>query len=656
MKLIVRGVRSLLLLTLFLGTMTIFAQQDDDSDSDVLAISGSRIVISAVQAVAEANDIALPTTDITGTSGGFSAFCDGQSPIVGAIRPMSIEEETLCQNNGVTYAEYLIGYNVLTFVTHPDLTFASCLTPDQINTLFAPSSQGIIDDWAQIGLETLTNVPLTLVTPDESSVVYGLLDAQLEGFGLRGDVQTEADNAAVIAAVADTEGAIGVVSGTDVSTDDSVQVVQIRNPNLDRCVTPETGTIETGEYAFFNSLLLYVNMAQMDDDDDDLLSLVVSADAAPALVDAGYTLPSEETYTINAAILSGEIEDGRQFSRDLVAFQIPDDVFGVFTMGGAASLATYAQSTTATFNAEYPTISAELAIEGQTAAVRRFCNGELDIITINRDLTEEEIAICQNNAVEPLTFDIGAQAAILVGNATPDDDADDDFAFDDFPDCLTREQVQMIWGSSGDAPTNWADIDADFPAADLILVAPNLGSVDYTDILLTTDDGLSLPERLDVAERNNDPAYRAAAVGNVRGGLTYMSWIDYENIEEVRPENIRLISIRADGDCVTPSIETIGDGSYPYTLRGNVVVNQFALTRPEVQSFVWYLFQDSSFSLFASGGLTGLAFGELSGIRERLEIAFAEAEAAPPPPPTADSLPPRDFGPALPFDLLTESE
>ncbi|TVR19101.1 MAG: hypothetical protein EA396_13980 [Anaerolineaceae bacterium] len=655
MKMIVRGVRSLLLLSLFFGTMIVFAQQDDDSSSDELAISGSRIVISAVEAIAEANDFASPAANIVGTSSGFNALCDAQAPVAGAIRPISVEEELLCQNNGISYAEYLIGYNVLTFVIHPDLTFASCLTPNQINTLFAPSSQDRIDDWAQIGLETLTNVPLTLITPDENSVVYGLLDAQLEGFGLRGDVQTEADNAAVIAAVASTEGAIGVVSGTDVSTDDGVQVVQIRNPDLNRCITPETATAETGEYAFFNPLLLYVNTAEVAEGNE-LLSLIVSEEAVPALVDAGYTPPSEDTYALNAAILRGEAEDGRQFSRDLVAFQIPDDVFGVFTMGGAASLATYAQSTTATFNAEYPTISAELAIDGQTAAIRRFCNGELDIVAINRDLTEEEITICQNNAVSPLTFDIGAQAAILVGNATPDEEADDDFALDDFPDCLTREQVQMIWGSSSDVPTSWVDVDPDFPAADLILVAPNLGSVDYTDILLTTDDGLSLPERLDVAERRNDPAYRAAAVGNVRGGLTYMSWIDYENIEEVRPDNIRLISIRADGECVTPSIETIGDGSYPYTLRGNLIINQSALTRPEVQSFVWYLFQDSSYSLFASGGLTGLNFGDLSVIRERLEVAFVEAEAAPTPPPTVDSLPPRDFAPSLPFDLLTDNE
>src|SRR5690606_35953850 len=130
---------------------------------------------------------------------------------------------------------------------------------------------------------------------------------------------------------------------------------------------------------------------------------------------------------------------------------------------------------------------------------------------------------CENNTVSPISFDLGGQAVVLVANATPDEATEDAASLADYPACLTQEQVLNIWRSAPAAPETWQAVDPSFPATDLILVAPTLGFVDYTDILLSTGSGAAQPIREDLAETRDDPRYRAAAVANVRGGLTYMS-------------------------------------------------------------------------------------------------------------------------------------
>lgn len=625
-----RGVSSILLLSLLLSVFSVVAQDESD---DIFTISGSRVALEAVSHIAEAAEQTIEA-NITGTTTGFQTFCAAEAPALGAIRSISVEEETACQTNDVNYSEYLIGYHVPVLIANADLDFALCLTPSHLHQLFAPSSQGIITDWAHVGLSTNANVPLNIFVPPADSVSYQLLNDVVEGVGLRDDVTVLASYAEIIEAVSATEGGLGLVSLGAVA-DADVKVLNIRNPSLDRCITPQDAT---GAYSLRNAIYLYVNNDLVDGHQAVIESLV-GENAQSALAELGLTAPTEAEYALNAEVLAGDTS-GRQFSRDAVAFSIPDDLFGMFSISSAASLATYVDTTTSIFASNYPGITPQASIDGQFAAFRRFCEDAVDMIAVNRDLTDAELATCAENNVSPITLELGGQAVVLVANSN-----------DDLPQCLTTQQVQTIWASQAESPATWADVDASFPATDLILVAPITGSADYTDLLLSVG-GQPLPERDDVAERNNDPAYRAAAVGNVEGGLTYISWVDYELITEANAENIKLITIDDGSGCVEPTPETIGNGDYPYALGGKLIVNHASFNRPEVQSYVWYLFQDRNFSLFSLGGLTGVAFDGLSDIREGLEVTFNEAPA----PIIETVIPDTSFGPESPVDLFGGSE
>ncbi len=645
MKRIMRGVGIFLLLTLIIIPASVFAQDDDTSDDSTFTIAGSRLVTEALRSFITASEVEFDAEfSPNGTGNGFADFCNGNTAITGATRPISVQEETFCNTAGVEYAEYRVGFNAIAVITHPDLTFAECLTPGDLTTIFAPSAQNQVVDWAQVGLETLESTPLTAAIPAQNTAAFALLDAQVDGFGLRTDVENVADNDEIIEFVASTSGAIGIVPFSELN-DANVQLVQIQNEDLSLCITPEIETIETGEYVLTNELLVYVNLATMGQAGlQEVLSVVIDADAASVLTDVGITPPSQDTYDTNQAILAGEVEPGRQFSRDLVAFEIPASVNGTLTIGGAASLANYANSTTSAFNADYPGVTFQVNVEGQLAGIRRFCSGELDVMVINRDLTAEEQTLCENNTITPITLDLGGQAIVLLGH---DDDA--------YPSCLTPEQVLTIWRTNANAPETWVDVDESFPDEALTLLAPTLGRFDYTDILLSTGSGPAQPIRLDVAENRDDPLYRTAAVAQVPGGLTYMSWTDYQDVLEAEQDSgVRLIDINADGDCISPTEGTIASLSYPYSIAGKLIISQSALARTEVQSFVWYLFQDNNYFLYNNAGLVGITFGDLTDIRDGLQETFEVAttaglEAAP----TVNTSGTTNFGPPLPFEVFS---
>ncbi|MCA9911438.1 MAG: hypothetical protein KC519_22445, partial [Anaerolineae bacterium] len=200
----------------------------------------------------------------------------------------------------------------------------------------------------------------------------------------------------------------------------------------------------------------------------------------------------------------------------------------------------------------------------------------------------------------------------------------------DYLACLTTDQVATIWGAGSEGSImTWDQVDPAFPATAMTLLAPGEGD-EVTDLMLTDAAGVSTPLRDDTVT-NRDPAYRAASVAVVDGGLTYMSWGQYQTIINRGQTGIQLVSVDSGAGCVTPSDATIADGSYPLGQSLKLTVSQTALRRPEVQSFVWYLYGDSNFATISGSGFTGIALTDLPAIREGLQAVYDAAAAAAPP-------------------------
>jgi phosphate transport system substrate-binding protein len=629
MKIFQRGVSFGLLLALFIVPIALFAQDDQ-----TITVAGSAVVAPLFEALADASESeGVLSVTINGTDAGFVSLCQNEVDVTTAARPITAEEEANCDANGVQYAEFLLGHNVLAVVRHPELTFAQCLSLDALSSIFEPSAAGQIINWTQITLgsvQTPTSTQITTFLPADTTPLYALLDRQVVGVGLRGDASVIADEAELIASVNNTPGAIGVVSlNAALANNATIADINTGSANVDlgtadaSCYTPSAENIENRRYTLADRLFVYVNRASLEKPGlTEILTFLANPEAAAVVESASFTAPTEQAYSVNQSILEGG-EAGRQFSLDVVDFEIPTDLFGTLTIGGAGLVGNYLNSASTQFTTTYPSVTSTVQIDGEPAGFRRLCNGEIDIAAANGPLPEETATNCEANNVVPVSFDLGKLAAVLVANADPQYTTD-------YLACLTTEQVRAIWSSPmGEAQpvTNWSAVNAEFPDVALTLVSPDLGA-NYTDVLLGTGEGAVLPLRTDAAETNGDPLYRAAAVANVEGGLTYMSWPEYLDVLENAQERIQLVSIDGGNGCVAPSEETIADGSYPLTTSAVMVVRQDALVRTEVQSFLWFLAEDTNYTLLEEAGLTGVAFGDLPELRQQLQTAFAEAQVA----------------------------
>jgi phosphate transport system substrate-binding protein len=199
-------------------------------------------------------------------------------------------------------------------------------------------------------------------------------------------------------------------------------------------------------------------------------------------------------------------------------------------------------------------------------------------------------------------------------------------ADDTYLHCLTTDAILRTFDSAtADSVSLWSDVDPALPETEMVLFAPPTGTV-YTDVIMRPAEGPVRAFRVDT-EVDPDPLYRAAATAVTDGALTFMNWFEYEGVVEDGQGNIVLVQVDSGDGCVTPSPETIADGSYPYTQSGLLIVNMTELSRLEVQSFLWYLADDSNYPALESAGLLGVAFGDLPAFRDNLQTLFAEAAA-----------------------------
>ena len=140
---------------LALGAAACGSNDDDDSGgssgssssggelSGTIKIDGSSTVAPFAQAAQEAFQGENPGVKITvgtsGTGGGFEKFCNGETDISDASRPIKPDEEVpLCKKGGIKYHEVQVANDGIAVVTNPNLK-VDCLTTAQLKKIWAVS-------------------------------------------------------------------------------------------------------------------------------------------------------------------------------------------------------------------------------------------------------------------------------------------------------------------------------------------------------------------------------------------------------------------------------------------------------------------------------------------------------------------------------------
>ncbi len=220
--------------------------------SGTVEVDGSSTVgplsTAAAELFQEANSGVTVTVGISGTGGGFERFCAGETDVSDASRPIKDEEAAICKENGIEYLELTVAVDALTVIVNPENDWASCLTLDQLKTIWEPAAEGKITNWNQVD-PSFPDVPLVLAGPGTDSGTFDYFTDAINGEegASRADYTASEDDNVTVQAVAGDKGALGYLGYTYFEENsDTLKAVEIDGGS--GCVAPSAESAQDGTY------------------------------------------------------------------------------------------------------------------------------------------------------------------------------------------------------------------------------------------------------------------------------------------------------------------------------------------------------------------------------------------------------------------------
>lgn len=233
-------------------------------------VDGSSTVGPITQKVADSFQADHPQMEITvaisGTGGGFKKFCNGETDISDASRPIKASENDSCQANNIQYVELPVAFDGLAVMVNPANDFVTCLTTAELKEIWQPAAENNLTNWQQIR-PTFPNRPLSLYGAGTDSGTYDYFTEAIIGTESesRMDFFGSEDDYELVDGIAQDENALGFfgLSYYDENRD-KLKLVAIDNGQ--GCVEPNTETVARGLYQpLSRPLFIYINYQRIQD-------------------------------------------------------------------------------------------------------------------------------------------------------------------------------------------------------------------------------------------------------------------------------------------------------------------------------------------------------------------------------------------------------
>jgi phosphate transport system substrate-binding protein len=228
-----------------------------NSQGSVVRIDGSSTVYPVTEKAAEGFQKAggaKVTVGISGTGGGFKKFCNGETDISNASRPILRKEMDACRAKGISYIELPIAYDALTVVVNKGNTWAQNMTAAELKKIWEPNSK--ISNWRDVR-SGFPNLPLKLYGPGADSGTFDYFTEAINGKSKasRKDFTASEDDNVLVQGVARDKGALGYFGYAYYEANKGrISSVRVNN------VAPSRQTVESGAYTpLSRPIFLYVN-------------------------------------------------------------------------------------------------------------------------------------------------------------------------------------------------------------------------------------------------------------------------------------------------------------------------------------------------------------------------------------------------------------
>jgi phosphate transport system substrate-binding protein len=218
--------------------------------SGSIRVDGSSTVAPLTEAAAELfqaeNSGVRVTVGTSGTGGGFEKFCVGETDVSDASRAIEEDEVAICEKNGVAFEEIQVANDGLAVVVNPNNDFATCLTVDELKSIWEPKSK--VNNWSQVNSE-FDDVEMELFGAGTDSGTFDYFTEAINGEegASRTDYNATEDDNVTVQGVQGSDGGIGYF-GLSYAEQNPDAVKAIEVDGGDGCVAPSVETVQDGSY------------------------------------------------------------------------------------------------------------------------------------------------------------------------------------------------------------------------------------------------------------------------------------------------------------------------------------------------------------------------------------------------------------------------
>jgi len=223
-----------------------------------------------------------------------------------------------------------------------------------------------------------------------------------------------------------------------------------------------------------------------------------------------------------------------------------------------------------------PGVQIPLGISGTGGGFKRFVVGETDISNASRPIKDSEREEAAENGIEFTEFTVAYDGLSVVMHPS-----------NDFASCLTSEELKMIWEPDSKL-NNWNEIRSEYPDKPLRLYGPDSdsGTFDYFTDAINGDEDLS---RTDYTASSDDNVLVQGVSGD-QASMGYFGFAYYTFNKHV----LNVLSVDDGDGCVTPTLETINDGSYsPLSRPIYIYVNNASMERADTKAFIEFYLENA---------------------------------------------------------------
>lgn len=270
------------------------------------------------------------------------------------------------------------------------------------------------------------------------------------------------------------------------------------------------------------------------------------------------------------------------FIFSLTAYGAP--LSGTVKVDGSSTVFPVSEAMAEEFQKTNKGVRVTVGESGTGGGMKKFAAGEIDIAGASRPITDSERSLAKKNGVEYVELPFAYDGLSIVVNPQ-----------NTWATSLSVEDLKKIWLPNSNVKL-WSDIRKDWPKEKIQLYGPgtNSGTFDYFTEVVTGKKGLIRPD-FTASEDDNVLVQGVSKDKYAMGYFGFAYWAENKS-------KLKVLAIGEEGKSITPSHETIANGTYkPLSRPLFVYVNKKSTAKAEVDAFMSFYLEKSA-SLVAQVG------------------------------------------------------